>query len=64
MNRFKSTTNPLMWIMALLLAAVVAGCGGGSSSSGGTPAIASQIMSPYGSIKIFFSICAPTHGAS
>jgi hypothetical protein len=35
MNRFASSTKPLMWFTALLLAAVVAGCGGQDPILGG-----------------------------
>ena len=31
MNRFDSSTKPLMWFMALLISAFLAGCGGGGS---------------------------------
>src|SRR5450830_526753 len=37
MNRFKSVTKPLMWLMTLLLVTLVAGCGGGGGGKDPIP---------------------------
>src|SRR5450830_2147724 len=69
MNRFKSVTKPLMWLMTLLLVTLVAGCGGGGGGkdpilgAGGAIAIVTVppgAIAPGGVCAVAASATIPT----